>query len=335
MSVTIKDVAKRANVSISTVSRVLNHNYPVSKEARERVEQAIKECGYTMNALAGGLRSNNSKLIAVAIPGVAHSSFMELVRGLQKETDRRDCTLVIVDTGENEEVEKKVLENLLMWRISGLVIAPSCKRPLVVKEMLRQGIKVVVVDRDIRKYVETDCVLWENYETARRVIRYFLEMGHRKIALVCAQNKFTLGVDRVRGYLDELEVAGIIPPDEYYINRNSNYEEAYETAKRMMTSDNPPTAYLANSYFCTRGIIKAACELNLKIPDDISVISFSKFETNDYMTPKITTVEQNVCEMGEMAGRLLFERFDNEVAPLKEIVIHSELVKRDSVKKLN
>ncbi len=333
MTVTIKDVAKHAGVSISTVSRVLNNNYPVKPEIRERVERAVLECGYKVNALAGGLRSSNSKLIVVAIPGVINTLYMELVKGVQKVADEKDYTLVIVDTGENDEKERKVLESLLKWHIKGLIIAPCSPTPDVLFAMERSDVSVVVVDRDVSSFIETDRVIWENYTTSRKLTRHLIEMGHKKIGLICAQNRFSVGFDRMNGYLDELIDNGITPKKEYYDNRNFDLDEAYETAKRMMQSADPPTAYIGISYYGAKAVMKAATDLGLKIPDDISIASFSNLELNDYYVPKITNVEENLCAMGERAAKILFDRIEHGEKDEKEnVVMSSKLTLRDSVK---
>lgn len=336
MAVTIKDVARHAGVSISTVSRVLNKNYPVKDEIKERVEKSVLECGYKPNALAGGLRSKNSKIIAVAIPGVANTFYMEIVRGIQKVSYERDCTLVIVDTGEDEEKERKILENLLGWQLNGLIIAPASPTPDVLEKMENSGVSVVIVDRDIDSFINTDRVVWENYETSRKITRYLIEHGHKNIGLICAQNRFPVGFDRVNGYLDELKSHGITPRGEYYDNTNYNIDEAYETVKKMMTGDEPPTAYIGISYFGTKAVMKAARDLGLKIPDDISLVSFSKFDLNDYYLPRITNVDEDLCEMGERAAEILFERLEsnNIEDDVKKLILSAEITVGDSVKEL-
>ncbi len=336
MAATIKDVARCAEVSISTVSRVMNRNYPVSDEVREKVERAIEKTGYKTNALAGGLRTKTSKLIAIAIPGVANTLYMEIVRGVQKVADERNYTLVVVDTGEDDEKEQKVLDNLLTWQINGLIIAPASPKPKALKDIKKSNINVVVVDRDVGEYVNTDRIIWKNYETARKLTKHLIENGHEKIALICAQNRFSVGFDRKRGYLDELKANGIEPQKELYDNTNFSIDEAYETARTLMESDDPPTAYIGLCFYCTKAIMKAARDLGLRIPEDVSVASFSKFDLNEYYYPKITNVEEDLCEMGEKAARLLFDRIDEGAVSkeTKTIVMTADMVARDSVKNI-
>lgn len=328
---TIKDVATLAGVSITTVSRVLNNNYPVSKKTQKKVLDAVKQCDFSINSLASTLKSKKSKLIGLAIPGIVHGSFMQLATGLKEIVEKNGDSLIIIDTNDDEVGEKKALTILRERMVDGVVLVSSSYSTTEVDKLKKSGIKVVLADRIINNTTEYDSVVWNNYDTTVEMVERLIEMGHQRIGIVCAQNRFNVGKERLAGYIDTLKKHNILPLSEYYDNKNSNLEEAYETVLKMFELENPPTALIGLSYFCCKGILKASLEKGYKIPKDISVINFGGIDINEYYKPQISTAEQDLAAMGREAGKMLFANDNTNF--VKKIVLKPTIIDRGSIQK--
>lgn len=330
---TIKDIAKEAKVSISTVSRVLNGNYPVSLEVKQRVEKAMKDLNYRPNAIARSLRNKKSNLIAFVIADLSNRFFMEAAKGLEIEISKAGYHLVIAGSDGDIKKEHTLIDALVERRIDGLVIATSDPKGEKVKYCLNHGIPVVLIDREVEN-LKTNQVLWNNMDGSYKLTKLLIDNGHKKIAIVNVTLNNLNGRQRLEGYKKALEEQGIPIKKGYISGSNFNKSEAYNYVKKIMLSDKPPTALFCANNIMLEGALQALNELNLKPYDDISIVSFGYLECNEYIPLKITSADQNSLEMGHKAGIILNNLLNEENRSSTQIILSPEIVIRDSVKKI-
>lgn len=330
---TIKDIAHQAGVSISTVSRVINGNYPVRQEVREKVEKAMKDLEYHPNAIARSLRSNKTKLVALVVADLSNRFFMEIAKGLEQEVSGMGYQLVIASSDGDAKKERWILEALTERRIDGLVIAASDSSGDNIRKCLSQGIPVVLVDREL-KGVTTNQVLWKDFDNSYRLVRLLTLKGHRKIAIVNVTLSNPNGNNRLLGYKQALVEAGIPIRGDFISPSNFNISQAYRFVKQVMQEEDRPTALYCANNIMLEGALQALRELDLKIYDDVSVVAFGSLECNKYIVPQITSAEQDSFSMGCQAGKILSRLFSGEGIYSMQMVLDSEIVERGSVKRI-
>lgn len=331
--ITIKDIAQQAGVSISTVSRVINGNYPVRQEVREKVEKVMKELNYRPNAIARSLRSNKTNLVALVVADLSNRFFMEIAKGLEQEISSMGYQLVIASSDGDSKKERRMLEALTERRIDGLVIAASDSSGDNIKMCLNQGVPVVLIDREI-KGVTTNQILWKDFDNSYRLVRLLILKGHRKIAIVNVILSNPNGNNRLLGYKQALEEAGIPIRDEFISPSNFSTSQAYKFVKQVMQEEDRPTALYCANNIMLEGALQALRELELKIYEDVSVVAFGSLECNKYITPQITSAEQDSFSMGCQAGRILSQLFSGKGIYSTQVVLDSEIIERGSVKEI-
>ena len=331
MGATIKDIAKMANVSVSTVSRVINNNYPVSSEIRERVERIMQESQYRPNAVARSLRSNKTHMVALIIPELSNLFFTRAVEGIERELTKCGYSCAIASSERNKEKEIELIEMFLERRIDGLIIAPADLSGESIKYCINSGVQVVLFDRNIPE-LKKNKVLWNNIKGAYSLTKHLIEKGHQKIAVINVSLENANGKDRLEGYRQALTEAGIVERKEYITKSNFCEEDAYMSAKALFQLPDPPSAVFCANEIVLNGTLSALQDLELKVYEDVSVVAFGSCECNRFITTKITTVEQDCMEMGKQAGNLLKHILNQEYEENSVIVLDTKLVKRDSVK---
>lgn len=331
--ITIKDIARRAGVSISTVSRVINDNYPVRQEVREKVEQVMRESEYRPNAVARSLRINKTNLIALVIADLSNHFFMEIAKGLEMEIAKMGCQLVIASSGGDVKRERELISALMDRRIDAMVLASSDTSGEMVDRCLKQGLPVVLVDRSIQG-VNTHQILWNDFDLSYRLTRHLIDNGHRKIAMVNVTLANPNGCNRLDGYRQALRDAGIPISDAYISPSNFRKEDACRFVTRLMGRENPPTAVFCANNIMLEGTLAAFRALGLRVYDDVSVAAIGSLLCNEYITPQITSAEQDSFSMGRQAGEILSGIFSGATTARAQIVLESRIVERGSVKRL-
>lgn len=331
--ITIKDIANEAGVSISTVSRVINGNYPVRQEVREKVESVMKELEYHPNAVARSLRINKTNLIALVVADLSNHFFMEIAKGLELEVSKMGYHLVIASSGGDIEKERELIDTLVGKRIDGLVIASSDSDGGKIQRCLSLGIPVVLVDRTI-KNITTNQILWNDFDSSYRLTRLLTDYGHKKLAIVNVTLTNPNGSNRLEGFKQAVLDAGIPVSETWISPSNFSGQQAYNYIMKIMKEENRPTAVYCANNIMLEGTLQALRELNLKIYDDVSVVAFGDLECNKYITPQITSADQDSLEMGHQAGEILSGLLAGKHAYSTQIILDSKIVERGSVKKI-
>ena len=328
--ITIKEIARRANVSISTVSRVLNGNYPVNEETRAQVEAVMRESNYRPNAIARSLRKNQSKVIALIVPNLSNMFFMRAAEGIEQELIASGYTCTIASSGRDGAKEKELVDLFLERRIDGLAIASSDFSGQSISSCIHEGVPVVAFDRNI----DTEhCgkVLWNNIDGARRLTEHLISKGHTKIGIVNVSLNNENGLERLQGFQSAIQAAGLSIPDCYISSSNITAADAVRSATQLLTLPDRPTALFCANELVLDGTLTAIRELGMTL-DDISVDAYGTCECNRYIPEKITTCDQDCVEMGRRTGQMLKRAIENKDYRPERVVLDTTLVYRDSVK---
>ena len=328
--ITIKSVARKAGVSITTVSRVINGNYPVSAASKKRVENAMKDLNYRPNIIARNLRSNKTNLIAFVVADISNPFFMDAVKGLEGEVEQEGYNLVIASSNGSIEKEHKLIDSLIEQRIGGLVIASSDASGEGVKTCLEMNIPVVLIDRMIEG-MDLNQVGWDNYAGAKLLTEKLIEKGHRRIGIVNVSLAHQSGTLRRDGFLDTLEEHGIPRVDEYVSPANFSMEEAYKWAGKLLGREKRPTALFCANNVMLEGALMAAGDASLSIGEELSLVSFGSIDFDRFLSTSITCLHQDSSLMGQKAGEILLRQLKGREEEKHTIVIPSEFREGDSI----
>lgn len=331
--ITIKDIANEAGVSISTVSRVINGNYPVRQEVREKVEAVMKQLEYHPNAVARSLRINKTNLIALVVADLSNHFFMEIAKGLEIEVSKMGYHLVIASSGGSIEKERELIDTLVGKRIDGLVIASSDSDGGKIQKCLSLGIPVVLVDRTI-KNITTNQILWNDFDCSYKLTRLLTDNGHERIGIVNVTLTNPNGSSRLEGFKQALTDAGLPVSEAFISPSNFSERQAYDYVMGIMQKENRPTALYCANNIMLEGTLLALRELGLKVYDDVSLTAFGRLECNKYITPQITSADQDSLEMGHQAGEILSGLLAGKNTYSTQIILDSRIRERGSVKKI-
>jgi LacI family transcriptional regulator len=326
---TVLDVAKRAGVAPITVSRVINNSGYISQATRERVEAAVKELGYVPNTLARGLRSKRTRTLALVVSDITNPYFTLMARGVEDLAGASDYSVVYCNTDESEAKEEKYVNLLAQRQVDGVLLVPSCGNVKTIKFLLSNGINVVALDRRVSG-VKIDAVRSDSEEGAYRLVKLLIGLGHKRIAMITGPRDVSTAVDRVTGYQRALAEASQGDNELVYYG-TFNQESGYEFTKQAMMHSPKLTAIFGANNFITIGIIKALHDLNVDVPDDISVVGFDDLPESMLLAPFLTVAAQPAYEMGRMATEILLKRISSELSGGYEtLVLPTKIIERES-----
>jgi LacI family transcriptional regulator len=329
--VSIKDVAKQAGVSTSTVSRVLTGNTPVTSKTKDRVLRVVKELGYRPNALAQGLKGGRIKTIGLIIPNVRNLVFPTAIRGIEDAAHQYGYTVVLCNTDEDSEREKLYIENLKSRLIDGFIFSTARDGHRYISELQRADFPVVSLIRHIDQ--TTDAVVLDNFGGAYQAVQYMIGRGLRQIGIINGSLDIRLYRDRFAGYRKALEDNGVTISSDYIVHGIDGGEDAFRVMNNWLQRGIIPEAVFTTNDPKALGAIRAIKDFGLRIPEDISVMGFDNFDIAPLIDPPLTTVAQPFYEMGVKACERLIKRIE-EKRPLrvKVEVLPAQLVIRKSVK---
>lgn len=331
---TLKDVARLAGVSTATVSRVLSGTGYVSEEVRKRVQAAIDELHYQPNGIARSLRRARTQTIGVLVPDLSNPYFMEVIRAFETVVSSNNYNILVASSGESPDKEHKLLGVFLEKRVDAILLA-TCRAELAdfIQTCQARNVPVMLVDRYAMD-VAVDTVVEENRTSAYELVKYLIEAGHRRIAIINGSAPISTVVERQEGFERALSDYHVTVPDEYIQRGQFDQETGYRLGKRLLQLTEPPTAIFCSNNFIAVGLIIAVHELGLSIPDDISVVSFGELLLPELVRPKLTSVIQDPVRVGSIAGRLLLRKMENkgQEGNPERIILPTHIRLGDSVK---
>ncbi len=338
MRVTIKDVAKRANVSVATVSRVLNQSKPVSEEIQKKVLEAIQEMGFNPNAVARSLVMKKSSLIGVLIPDISNMFFSMLVRGIEEECYKHQYTTLLCNT--NGEIEKEIhyLNILKDKYVDGIVILTTSIKEEHVQFFNNHSIPVIFASQSEVEDGLFASININDFQAAYDATNYLIALGHQRIGILSGPlTDIDSGYARHAGYKEALKEHGLTYDSAWFREGNYDIKSGYEKGKEILNITDKPTAIFCSSDAMAIGVIRAANELGLTVPQDLSVMGFDDISIAEAFLPALTTVQQPIYEMGTEAAKILLKQIkdkDNDKQRKEGKIMPHKIIVRDSCRKL-
>ncbi|WP_026478856.1 LacI family DNA-binding transcriptional regulator [Alkaliphilus transvaalensis] len=328
MKFNIKDVARKAGVSISTVSRVVNDSKVVKPETHEKVMKAIEELGYKPNAIARSLKVKNTKTIGILIPDISNQFYPEVVRGIEDIANMYQYNIFLCNTDLDPEKETKYFDILAEKQVDGIIFISNIVSEALYKKFKVYDIPVVLIGAD---YEDVPSVSIDNVGASKSIVNYLIKKGHKRIATIVGKNSDpVMGVARLEGYKTALREANISIDNELIIEGGHRYKSGYEGAKRLLELEEPPTAIFATNDEMAIGTLRAALEQGLDIPEDLAIVGFDNIDMAGKVYPALTTVAQPMYEMGAIATRVLTKILNEEELETRKIVLNYSLLERES-----
>ena len=327
---TMKEVAKAANTSVATVSRVINGNRSVSPDLEERVRKAMKELNYHPSSFARAFKMNETRLIGILIPLLDHPFYGRLATAIEQELFANNYRAIICNSEEDEERESAYLEVLLRQRVDGIIINSAAQNTDYVFELEQLAIPYLLIDRNL-EHATHNKVFCDNSQGGYQGMRYLLDLGHRRIGIVAAPTHTEPIIRRIEGAKRALDEVGVVGDDTLISTADTQlFDVGYEAGKYLLSLDNPPTAIFALTDVTAVGVIHAISELGLSIPDDVSVLGYDDVPIASYMVPPLSTVAQPIVEMGKKAVQLLLKSIQNPESVPEKAVLKTKLIERKS-----
>ncbi|MCK6578734.1 MAG: LacI family transcriptional regulator [Anaerolineae bacterium] len=327
---TIEDVAKRAGVSAMTVSRVLNNSGYIGAKTREKVERAIEELGYVPNALARSLRFKTTHTLALVLTDITNSYFTTVARGVEDMANARDFTVMFCNTDESPDKEMKYLSVLAQKQVDGVLLVPAFSSPDPILFLKARGIPVVVLDRRI-PVIEVDTVRTDSVRGAYQLTRHLLDLGHRRIAILTGPVEISTSTDRVAGYRRALSEAGLSEADAVVMGGAYTISSGYQLAQRALALKPTPTALFAGNNFIAIGALRALRDAGVRVPEEMSVVSFDDLPSTTVVDPFLTVVSQPAYAIGEQATSRLFDVLAGRTPTTSlDLVLPAEMIVRQS-----
>jgi DNA-binding LacI/PurR family transcriptional regulator len=328
----MRQIAERAEVSIGTVSHVINDTAKVREKLRQRVLDAIRSLGYQPSQLARGLRRNQTNMVVMIIPDITNPFFPAVVRGVEDVAYKHSLRVVLCNTDNDIEKESFYLNEMRAYRPAGWLMIPAndSKMTAQFKSPALSGHPVVCIDRQPPDW-KGDVVLAANQAGARSATQHLLRMGHRLLAVITGPLHLTNAVERLKGFKRALSEAGVSIDPEYIQEAQFNRQSGYEAATRLLRMLPRPTAIFASNDLMAMGVLSAARELGIHCPEQLSIIGFDDLDFAEFTAPALTSVRQPGYQLGTTAARLLMERIDGSHSSPRKIVLPSELKIRHSV----
>ncbi|MCL6614128.1 MAG: LacI family transcriptional regulator [Firmicutes bacterium] len=332
MAATIKDVARLAGVSRSTVSRVLNAKSEVDPETATRVWQAVKELDYHPNTSARALVRQRTDTIGVMVADVTNPFYEKIIKGIEATANAAGLNLAFYNSYEDLAGRRKIILSALEGsRVDGLIVVGSHlgdKSTLL--EMAARGLAISLVERNFAD-PSIPCVVSDNKTGARLAVEHLLGLGHRRIAFITGNLHYQTAIERLEGYKETLSSHGIPIEDELIAFGDFEHKSGYEAMKQLLALPQRPTAVFASNDMMAIGAMQAIGEAGLSVPGDVAVVGYDDITFASMVYPQLTTIRQPLYEMGALAAQGLIERLRNghDTEPFKKF-LPVELVIRKS-----
>lgn len=340
MAVTIKDVAKETNLAISTISKYINGG-KVREKNRKKIETAIEKLGFVPNDAARGLRTFRTYTVGLITGGGTNQHTATLISETEKQLRNRGYSMTSISLGpvgqeEDGDRIKQYVDYLVDRGVDGLIIAPLKKDIDYLKNARLRGIPVVLIEeRRVLENKNIYSVLVDCTGGAYEIVEHLVKMGHSKIGIIKGPSYKLTAEERCTGYKRVMEDYGIPLRKEYMIDGDYTYQAGYEGILKLCSLEDRPTAVFTTNYDTCLGALEAIRKVGLKIPDDISLVTFDDYDLSVVIRPHLTAVRQPLAQMAEVASWMLYRRMNGEeLSSPMMIRLKPQCFYRDSVKDL-
>ncbi|WMT41445.1 LacI family DNA-binding transcriptional regulator [Paenibacillus sp. D2_2] len=339
MAVTIKDVAKKAGVSPSTVSRVLSNHPRISAETSRKVKEIMDQLGYHPNIMAKSLVSKTTNSICIMLPKSAEELFsnfffMELIRGIVTQANRLGFD-VLLSSGANEKEEVECVSRLLNGhRVDGVILLYSRINDPVIDFLYKNNHNFVLIGRS-EQYPDILSVDNDNVQASYDATKHLISLGHKRIGFVSGPPELVVSKDRLKGYLLALNDAGLETKPEWIVEGEFLQESGYRAISFFMNLPDRPTAIVLIDDVVSFGVLRGLYELNYKVPEDLCLVSFNNIPLAEMSTPPLSSVDIGIYNMGYTASGMLIQAIQNnsgdKTVPGRYIIPHRLVVRESSI----
>lgn len=330
---TMKEIAKELNISITTVSRALNNKLGVGKETRKAVIDLAQDLDYTPNEIAASLRRRKSNVIGLVLPRIEHYFFSTILKGIVSSAQKDNFVVVVGESTHNAKKESELIRQFIGMNVSGVILAP-CRNEVNVtyhSALKQNNIPLILIDR-IPKNYPGNYVQLNDFFGGQIAVKHLIQQGYKKIAHIRGHDYSSIAEDRYQGYCQALKIHKIEYNPSYV--KTCEYvtsEEGYYFTKELMLSHNKPDAIFTVSDEVALGVYEALKELKIRIPDDVAVVGFSNSMVSNYLCPSLTTIDQPGERMGETAYEFLKSAFEDGEKVLQKVFEAKLLIRESSV----
>ena len=335
---TLKSIANQLNISISTVSRALtgqSEKYRISKKTTQLILDTAKKLDYEPNQLARGLRLKKTNTIGIIVPDITNPFFSQIIRWIENSARENGISILISDSNDETELEKLSVDIFASRKIDGLIISPVGEESSHLIKARNKNIPIVLIDRNF-KGLNLPFVGSDNYNGTKEAVEYLIANGHRRIGFLQGLTDSSVNQDRIKGYVQALKENGFAFEPDLVVGNNFGEESGYMGSKLLLNTSKNITAVFAASNLIALGAIRAIREEKLKIPEDISIISFDDQTYAEFIATPLTTVAQQSRVIGQIAyktlGDMIYLKEDKKDT---QIQLSTRLIIRDSVRKIN
>ncbi len=327
----LNDVARRAGVSIATVSRVINKGSNVNEETRAKVLKAIKELKYQPSRVAKRLRSKStsSNLIGLLIPDIQNPFYVDVLRGVEDVAYENNYAIIMCNFAQDEKKEKMYLDILQQESIDGLIAAPAHEKDSNVIKLLNDGLPIVCVDRGLTGK-DVDVVVVNNRDGAYVAVDHLIKSGYKRIAYISGQKQIPSSKYREMGYRDAIEDNGMQVDVELIKYGDSKHGSGVELCEELLSGANPPDAIFTGNNLITLGALETIHKRELRIPEDVAIVGFDDMMWSISLNPPLSAVRQPAYEIGKRACELLIQRISDPKRSPIQMTLNTKLILRKS-----
>ena len=335
MKITIVDVAKKANVSVATVSRVMNGNYPVKAETKKRVLEVVNELNYIPNMQARELTQQKSATIGVVVPSINNMFFPEVIKGIESNLKLNSLSLVLACSNNDKEDEKLCVNNLLSRNVSGIIVIDPNTENINSKffhNISTQTPLVFVNGHSVSANISS--VINDQAMGAGMALNYLLENNHKDILFVRGKDSYSYNV-KEKVYKETMTELNNFNPENIINIGDGNSNETVDNTVNIfldILKTSSATAVFACNDLMAVGVLNACKKLNLNVPNNLSIIGFDNIALSKFVEPKLTTIDQNMFLLGTNAATLLLEKIESDNSSSKRIILINSLIERDTVR---
>ena len=336
MAVTIKDVAKLAGVSPSTVSRVCNNNPAISRETQDKVRRAMAELGYELPTTAAEPQTVPTvKSIAIVLPpsdreAYENTFYLKAIRGISQICNERSVASTVV-TGSNDlELLRSIQTLHRSGRVDGFILLYSKQGDFVVEYLCEQGLLYVIVGKPSDLAGQTVCIDNDNLLAGREAADYLYDLGHRRIGYIGSKNDYLYAADRRSGYQLSLLLHQLPVKPEYCVEMEGVNSSGSDTLRLLLEREDRPTAFVVSDDMLALALERGCVQMGLKIPDDISIIAFNNSLYAQLASPQLTAVDINSFLLGQEAANQIINHVENPNLTTTKVIVPHRIIERDS-----
>ncbi|TDQ42782.1 LacI family DNA-binding transcriptional regulator [Aureibacillus halotolerans] len=335
MSVTIKDVAKLANVATSTVSRVIANNPRISDGTKKKVRDAMHELGYHPNAIARSLASQSTQSLGLIMPRSTdivfqNPFFLTLLRGISEGAQNAQYTLLMTTGKSDKEIYDGVVQIVQGRKVDGVILLSSQVEDDILSYLYKRKFPFVLIGKPYKYKDKITHVDNDNFSAANEATKHLLTKGHTKIAFIGGSRKLTVTMERLLGYREALETADIPVRDAYCVHEEFLSSGGQEAVKGLLDLPDPPSAMLVTDDLMALGVLRVCNDLGISVPESIAIVSFNNTMMADMSRPPLTSMEINTLDLGYQAVTSLIQHISQPNEPIKRVIIPHSLVIRET-----